>query len=178
MEITDNDYIKNKLDEFLDELRDEQINLSKHSQIAPMDQIVVSDEDKYIIGTTALDTCTGILFYDRAHKKGIVGHASPHNSKGIIIEMLKRIDTTKKTVIEYGFVSGYRTIEKKNFTAIDTFKEYIKAFSKLFPNITFKPTSIDYKMCDKFLAYEFAFNTQTGESENLIFNDNVLKKYR
>lgn len=178
MEINGIDLIKNKNDEYLDELFDEQINLSNHSQIAGMDEIVVSNEDKYIIGTTALDTCTGILFYDRVNKKGIVGHASPSNSVAIIIEMLKRINTTKKAVIEYGFVSGYRTTEKKDFIAIDIFKEYMDVFSKLYPNIKFTPISIDFKMCDEFPAYEFAFNTQTGKSENLIFNSNILGKHR
>lgn len=39
--------------------------LIARSSIADMDQVVVSTPDKPIIGTMALDTCFGILFYDR-----------------------------------------------------------------------------------------------------------------
>lgn len=42
--------------------------LITHSNIAGMDQVVVSTSDKPIIGTQALDTCFGILLYDRKNK--------------------------------------------------------------------------------------------------------------
>ena len=156
----------------------EQSDLKSHAKIAHMDQIVTSDEDKYIIGTTALDTCTGILFYDFVSKKGMVGHASPHNTIGIIIQMLHNIDSTKKTIIGYSFVSGYRVMERKDDTAINICREYMEAFSKLHSNIKFVPQSIDVKICDNILAYEFAFNTKTGKSENFILMDNIFGKHR
>ena len=49
---------------------DESNELITHSNIADMDQVVVSTSDKPIIGTQALDTCFGILLYDRKNKFG------------------------------------------------------------------------------------------------------------
>lgn len=60
--------------------------LEQHANIAEMGEIVISSKDKPIIGTTALDTCFGIVFYDRNNKSGIVGHAAPSSKiKKIIV---------------------------------------------------------------------------------------------
>ncbi len=82
--------------------------LKQYASLASMGNIVVSSKTKPIVGTTALDTCYGLVFYDRQNQKGIVGHATPSDKFKILSDMLKLLEKDKKQVIEYAFVSGYR----------------------------------------------------------------------
>lgn len=72
LDVNRNDYIKynhgSSLDRMLNDYYqtiNESAELIAHSNFANMDQVVVSTADKPIIGTQALDTCFGILLYDR-----------------------------------------------------------------------------------------------------------------
>lgn len=101
LDINKNDYIEynngTSLDRILNDYYqaiNESNELITHSNITDMDQVVVSTSDKPIIGTQALDTCFGILLYDRKNKFGICGHADPKNIFGIVVKMLKQIPST------------------------------------------------------------------------------------
>ena len=96
--IKNDEYIKKIDGSGLDKITNEFFSLISEanqlrlqSNIANMDQVVVSTNEKPVIGTQALDTCFGILFYDRKNKFGICGHADPNSISYISIEMLKQI---------------------------------------------------------------------------------------
>ena len=156
-------------------LSDEVNRLSLHTSIAHMNQIVLSTDEKPIIGTQALDTCFGILFYDRKNKFGICGHATPNNINGIVVEMLKQIpiDDSQRE-IEYIIVPGFRSIEQRNFKAADEIIDILNTYAKLFQNIKFisLKTNIAPVMPEGLLSYEFAFDTSRGiDVTDIVFKD-------
>ena len=115
----------------------ERNELITHSNIADMDQVVVSTSDKPIIGTQALDTCFGILFYDRKNKFGICGHADPKSIFGIVVEMLKQIPSTTEGNVEYTIVPGYRAIEQHNFKCEEEIEDILRNYMSINPKIHF-----------------------------------------
>ena len=138
LDININNYIEynngSSLDKMLNDYYqaiDESNELITHSNIAGMDQVVVSTSDKPIIGTQALDTCFGILFYDRKNKFGICGHADPKSIFGIVVKMLKQIPSTTEGNIEYAIISGYRAIEQNNFKGVDEIQDILRNFLML-----------------------------------------------
>ena len=148
------------------------------SNIAGMDQVVISTPDKPIIGTQALDTCFGILLYDRKNKFGICGHADPKNIFGIVVEMLKQIPSTANGNIEYQIVSGYRAIEENNLKGIDEIQDILRSYEIINPKIKFtslKP-SIAPKMPKGLLCYDFAFDTNSGNDVTDIVFRNLAEE--
>ena len=139
------------------------LDLKKRSSIASMDQIVTSSSDKNIIGTTALDTCFGIVFYDRINKWGMVGHGSPSGKIQLLGEMLHKLGN-KPRIIEYQIVPGYRNIEKRGYDTGMDLHEYLHDFCP--KNIILTPlkTDLGVKVCSNVLAYEFAFDVNTGKT--------------
>lgn len=155
--------------------------LIAHSNIACMDQVVVSTSDKPIIGTQALDTCFGILLYDRKNKFGICGHADPKNIFNIVIEMLKKIPSTTEGDIEYTIISGYRAIEQKNFKGIQEIQDILRNYVVINPKIKFTSlkTSLNSKMPDGLLCYDFAFDTKSGKDvTNIVFKNYTEEQNR
>ena len=73
--IIENDPYK-EIDEICAKLNRIKNAMLEEASLAEMGCVVESSEDRPIIGTQALDTCYGILFYDRLNKKGIVGHGA------------------------------------------------------------------------------------------------------
>ena len=112
---------------------DESNELITHSNIADMDQVVVSTSDKPIIGTQALDTCFGILLYHRKNKFGICGHADPKNIFGIVVEMLKQIPSTTEGNVEYAIISGYHAIEQHNFKGVEEIQDILRNYMSINP---------------------------------------------
>lgn len=171
------EYIKSSLDCRLDDYYQmvlERAQLMSYSCIAGMDQVVISTPDKPIIGTQALDTCFGILLYDRKNKFGICGHANPKNIFGIVVEMLKQIPSTANGNIEYQIVSGYRAIEENNFKGIDEIRNILRNYEAINPKIKFTSlkSSLTPKMPNGLLCYDFAFDTSTGKDvTNIVFID-------
>lgn len=80
--------------------------LQDKSSIAGMGQIVVSSKEKPIVGTTALATCWGIVFYDRKNKKAYVGHAAPSVYMKTLNQMINMLDPSTEQ-IEYCIVPGW-----------------------------------------------------------------------
>lgn len=67
--------------------------LTKKFIMVDMGDAMISTDDKYIIGTQALATCTGILIYSESSKKAIVAHISS--------DYIKTLDKIFKLIIEY-----------------------------------------------------------------------------
>ena len=154
--------------------------LIARSSIADMNQIVVSTPDKPIIGTRALDTCFGILFYDRKNKFGICGHADPYNTFGIIVEMLKQIPSTTEGNVEYTIISGYRAIEQNNFKGVEEIQDILRNYMSINPKIHFTSlkTPLNPSMPNGLLCYDFAFDTISGKDITSIVFKNYAEEQR
>lgn len=135
--------------------------LKKHAQLASMGSFVTSSDDKNIIGTMALDTCYGIVFYDRYNKFGMVGHGSPTTKFITLISMLKALGNEERT-IEYVIVPGYRVIERGEYTEIMQFSNYLKEHCP--SNIKLIPFKSDLDLRVKDWCYEFSFDVKTSKS--------------
>lgn len=135
--------------------------LEKYANIANICQIVTSSTEKNIIGTTALDTCYGIVFYDRNSKFGIVGHGLPDTKLDTLREMINMLGKDEKT-IEYAIVPGYRNIERKDYSGEEQIINYLKTYCP--KNIRLVPFQSDLgiNLCSNCLAYEFAFDVNTS----------------
>lgn len=147
--------------------------LEQRANIAHMGEIVVSSKDKPIIGTTALDTCFGIVFYDRKNKKGIVGHAYDSGKIAILHRMIELLEKNEQQVIEFAIVSGYRNIEKGDYSGTTELLNYLKTYCpKSIKLIPFQ--NLDVRVCSNVLAYEFAFEVNTGQNvADYLFYDRV-----
>ena len=154
--------------------------LITHSNIAGMDQVVVSTSDKPIIGTQALDTCFGILLYDRKNKFGICGHADPYNTFGIIVEMLKQIPESTEGIIEYTIVPGYRAMKQKKFEREDEIQDILRNYMSINPKIHFTSlkTPLNPSMPNGLLCYDFAFDTISGKDVTSIVFKNYAEEQR
>ena len=154
--------------------------LIARSSIADMDQVVVSTPDKPIIGTQALDTCFGILFYDRKNKFGICGHADPYNTFGIIVEMLKQIPESTEGIIEYTIVPGYRAMKQKKFEREDEIQDILRNYMSINPKIHFTSlkTPLNPSMPNGLLCYDFAFDTISGKDVTSIVFKNYAEEQR
>ncbi len=186
-DINRNDYIEynngTSLDRMLNEYYqhlNEGDQLIARSSIADMDQVVVSTPDKPIIGTMALDTCFGILFYDRKNKFGICGHADPYNTFGIIVEMLKQIPESTEGIIEYTIVPGYRAMKQKNFEREDEMQDILRNYMSINPKIHFTSlkTPLNPSMPNGLLCYDFAFDTISGRDVTSIVFKNYAEEQR
>ena len=183
----ENDYLEYNKGSALDRMSndyyqaiDESVELITHSNIAGMNQVVVSASDKPIIGTQALDTCFGILLYDRKNKFGIVGHADPKNIFGIVVEMLKQIPSTTEGNVEYTIISGYRAIEQKNFKSVEEVQDILRNYMSINPKIHFTSlkTPINPSMPNGLLCYDFAFDTISGKDVTSIVFINYAEEQK
>lgn len=183
-----NNYNENIKDSSIDRMMneffpliDETNQLILHANIAHMNQIVVSTDEKPIIGTQALDTCFGILFYSRKNKFGICGHASPNNIRDITLEMLKKIPINVEGEIEYVIVPGYRAMEQHNFKKIEEIKMVLTYYMSMVKKIQFVSlkTSVNPTMPKGLLCYDFAFDTSHGvDVTNAIFRNSIEEQNR
>ena len=189
LDINRNNYIEynngTSLDRMLNDYYqaiNESNELITHSNIADMDQVVVSTSDKPIIGTQALDTCFGILLYDRKNKFGICGHADPHSIFGIVVEMLKQISSTTEGNIEYTIIPGYRAIEQHNFKDVEEIQDILRNYmSVVNPKIHFTSlkTPLNPSMPKGLLCYDFAFDTISGRDvTSIVFKDYAEEQRR
>ena len=186
-----NEFEKIKIDDYSEDIKgsslnqmmndfyqtmDETIQLTAHSSIACMNQVVVSTAKKPIIGTQALDTCFGILLYDRKNKFGICGHASPNNIIGIVVEMLKQIPVNTESTFEYAIVPGYRAMEQKNFKEVNEIQDILNHYMSINPKISFTSlkTTLTPKMPNGLLCYDFAFDTFSGKDVTDILFRNFI----
>jgi len=143
--------------------------LEEKSNLAHMNQIVVSSKDKPVIGTQALDTCIGLLFYNRKTKQGIVVHISPDFTAPVtnnVLSILLQSSSVDAEEWEYIIVDGYRNMERKDTQRSNYIMEQIDIFKLKHPNIKLSGLQIknsDVKLHEETLSYEFAFETLTGQ---------------
>ena len=104
----------NYYNDFLTPVADEKAQVLKgllpRTQLARAGEIVVSSKKQSVIGTTALDTCWGIIFYDRKNKMGMVGHGLPSSKQATLLKMINMLGSTPR-IIEYRIIPGYRNYE-------------------------------------------------------------------
>ena len=154
----------NPVEKYLQDLLETSIKarteLKNHATMAHMNQVVVSTPENYIVGTEALATCTGILFYNKALKKGICGHAGPNSGMQITMEMLKHIDPNEDPNWEYTIVSGYDAAKKSSDKDYEDIKKTLALVQKVYPHIKFKPISQSIRphLDSKLFCYNFAFD--------------------
>ena len=174
---SDNYWFNNDNDRIIDDQWKLRWELEKHAKIAGMYEIVTSSNEKNIIGTTALDTCYGIVFYDRHNKFGIVGHGSPDTKIDTLISMIKMLGNKPRT-IEYAIISGYRNVERGDYRGETQIINYLETHCpKEIKLIPFQ-TDLDVKICSNILAYEFAFDVNTSESVSYkLFYDGENNRY-
>lgn len=147
----------------------------RETSLAEMGCVVESSEERPIIGTQALDTCYGILFYDRLNKKGLVGHGAPSTKVATLHEMMTRINDGTEKVVEYMIVPGFRNVDYRDMSGVD---ELLMELEKYCPsNVKFVPLlsgmESQVKLHKPTLSYEFAFDTRNGRfvSENIFFEE-------
>ncbi len=147
--------------------------LSKAS-IAHIGQVVKSSLEKPIVGTQALDTCYGILFYDRHKKQAFCGHATPSSLVPTMYQMIKALGD-KIRVVEYMIVPGFRNVDRGDYSGLDELNNCMMRYVP--SNIKFKSFNSGYSkvvnLDDRTLSYEFAFDASTGEfvTSTLFFDE-------
>lgn len=135
-----------------------------------------SSKSKIIIGIVALDTCFGIVFYDRKNKSGIVGHAAPSSKTDTLHEMINLLNKDERLIIEYIIVSGYRNEERGDFCGVNELLNYLHSHCP--SNITLIPFQGDLgvQLDNKTYTYEFAFEVNSGlPVSQYLFYDSSLK---
>lgn len=141
----ENDYNQNKVME--------------KTQLAHMGEYVISTEEKNIIGTSALDTCYGMVLYDRERKFGIVGHGYESNAIPLLEEIIDIFPKYPNQVVKYAIIPGYRTEERKDRKTTDK----LLAIMEKVPNAKQFKSDLGVQV-GKHLYYEFAFDVRIGHS--------------
>ena len=161
-------------DIYCDKMNAIKFKMLEKTNLAEMGRVVVSTNDKPIIGTKALDTCYGILFYDRAKKEGIAGHAVPSQLTSVLAEMMKWLDG-RVGIIEYMILPGFRNVDRHDYSGLKELSDYM--LEHVPDNV--KMTSLKdmrggFRLHQGSLSYEFAFDTSTGEfATEYVFFDSI-----
>ena len=124
-----------------------------------MGEYVISTEEKTIIGTSALDTCYGMVLYDRERKFGIVGHGYESNAIPLLEEIIDIFPKYPNQVVKYAIIPGYRTEERKDRKTTDK----LLAIMEKVPNAKQFKSDLGVQV-GKHLYYEFAFDVRIGHS--------------
>lgn len=172
IERDESDFEYEQFDKICEEANRLKYFLESKASLAEMGETVESTKQRPIIGTMALDTCYGILLYDRKNKWGIVGHGAPSSKDAMLKAMLARVNDGTKREIEYLIVPGFRNVDYRDFSGSDQLMNIINLCK--FPNIKLVPLSTlpEVKLHTNTLSYEFAFDTQSGEFvTNFLFFD-------
>ena len=155
------------------------LELRSKSSLAFMGQIVTSTLEKPIVGTFALATCYGIIFYDRKNKKAWVGHGPASSPILTLRTMLENINDVTGD-LEYGIIPGWDNIHNNNFKEFDKMLNFLCNYCpkqiRLVPiaNLIIKEDSRANH------SYEFAFNAQTGTSvtDELFYEEDFISHKR
>ena len=159
-------------DDYCDKMNGIKYRMLKKTILAEMGRVVVSTKERPVIGTQALDTCYGIMFYDRARKEGIVGHAVPSQLISVLAEMLKWLEG-RIGLIEYMILPGFRNVDRKDYSGFKELHDYMLEHTpdnvKMMP---LKDMRSEFRLDQASLSYEFAFDTSKGEfvTEYVFFN--------
>lgn len=171
--VEDNPY--KEIDEICAKLNRIKFAMLREASLAEMGCVVESSQERPIVGTQALDTCYGILFYDRINKKGLVGHGAPSSKVATLHEMMQRINDGSVKIIEHMIIPGFRNVDYKNLSGLEELLQEIREHSP--SNIRFVPMEEklgpNVKLHKNTLTYEFAFDTRNGKfvSEEIFFDE-------
>lgn len=150
-------------DEYCDFMNAIKYSCLEKTNLAGIGEIVESTLERPVIGTQALDTCYGILFYDRKNKNGICGHAFPSQLLNVFSEMVDWLKD-KDGVIEYMILPGFRNVDRKDFRGVKVLDDYM--LEHIPQNIKMVPIEsrrTGFRLHQNTLSYEFAFDTEGGD---------------
>lgn len=141
--------------------------LTKKFILVDMDDAQISTQDKPIIGTQALATCTGLLLYCEEQKIAIVAHVTSNVEKAINKTLnLLESNNLKFTKIEYRIIPGYYENLEITNEIIRELKigNIMKSlFNSFIPYKKSKVDENDIKIDEKTFSKQFAFNCEIGE---------------
>ena len=161
IEIKDDNPFK-KYDKSCDKMNSIKYNLLTKTSLASMGGIVKSTNDKPIIGTIALDTCYGILFYDRVKKEGICGHAVPSQLTSVLAEMMRWLDG-RVGIVEYRLLPGFRNVDRNDYSGLQELRDYmLEHMPEDIKMTSLKDVRGGFRLHLDTLSYEFAFDTEQG----------------
>lgn len=160
-------------DEMCGKLNKKKDELQSRCEMAEMGCVVESNVERPIIATQALDTCYGILFYDRRNRYGVLGHAAPSSKDSTVYEMLKRIDDGTPRLVEYFVVPGFRNIDRKDLSGFEQIVAMIRAYKSDKIRLVPFNEETNVQLHKGTLSYEFGFDTSTGEfvTRDLFFEE-------
>lgn len=159
--VEDNPY--QEYDAYCEKMNGIKYRMLEKTTLAGMGRVVESTKERPVIGTQALDTCYGIMFYDRAKKEGIAGHAVPSQLITVLAEMLEWLEG-RTGLIEYMILPGFRNVDRKDYSGFKELHDYMLEHTpdniKMMP---LKDMRSGFRLDQASLSYEFAFDTTNGE---------------
>ena len=136
----------------------EKESLYEKSIIVSMNDAEISSEEKYIIGTSALATCIGVLLYSEDKKRAIVAHVAPDGLE-ITTKIAKLIidNNLQDTIIKYKIIPGYYEEHYNTKERLEkSFKQFIPFTSDEIPNSAIIKN-------EKYTSNEFIFDALAGK---------------
>ncbi len=161
-------------DRYCEKMNRLKYELLSKSSLAGMGCIVKSTPVRPIVGTQALDTCYGILFYDRHKREAFCGHAAPSSLAPTMYQMIKALGD-KPRIVEYMIIPGFRNEDRGDYSGLEELTECMRNSTPC--NIRFKTFNYGYSrvvnLDDRTLSYEFAFDASKGEfvTSTLFFDE-------
>lgn len=133
-----------------------------------------------------MDTCIGVLFYNKETKKGIICHISPDCTFVMtykVLEVLLENSSKEHSKWEYLIVDGFRNVDRKDTKRSEYIHSQIQKFAIKYPNINLKSfEQVNKKLHAGTLSYEFAFDTLSGQfvTDELFYNplDHIKERRR
>lgn len=123
-----------------------------------MNDAKISTNNKPIIGTDALATCTGLLLYSEAKKLAIVAHVAPDNIEAIDKVFQIIIDNKlRNTKFKYLIIPGYY---KEHYNTIDLIEKHMTDFTPF--DLSEIPENA-IKRNEETTSHKFAFDASTGK---------------
>jgi len=141
--------------------------LTKKFIMVDMDDAMISTDEKYIIGTQALATCTGVLLYSESTKKAIVAHVSS--------DYMKTIDKIFRLILEnklhreklkYKIICGTDRTAHDYYGVINALEEYFKDYIPFGDDV-----SVLVGLDENTFSNQFAFDALSGKfvTNNVLF---------
>lgn len=142
--------------------------LTKKFIMVDMNDAMISTDDKYIIGTQALATCTGILIYSESDKKAIVAHVTS-NPLETINKIFNLIIKNKlyRNKLKYKIIPGTDREAHDYYNVINLLEEHFKDHIPFNDEEVFTGIELD----ENTNSYQFAFDALNGKfvSDKVLF---------
>lgn len=134
--------------------------LTKKFIMVDMNDAMISTNDRYIIGTDALATCTGVLIYSENTKRAIVAHISSDYMKAIdkIFNLIIK-NKLYNEKLKYAIIRGTDIEAHDYYGIINILLEHFKDYIPFNDNIVLNGVGLD----EKTFSNQFAFDALNGE---------------